>query len=213
MKNKKLHVLASALWATQVTASPADNGFYIDADTSAVHFSADYFETTADINNDKKHLNENTKSYRNGDVGSQTIKFGYKHLNKNRVELFARKSTLNVGDSEEKITDNTVGLKYEWGLASLRSANKKVLPFMSIGAAQGKAKTKSNKLKLKTADIVELEANIGIHYKLSKHFDTTLGVHHRMNLLLDDVAANSEAVFTSGDIDSTSINIGVGYHF
>ena len=213
MKKKILFVITSALYATQAFALPSDNGFYIDADVSAVHFSADYFETTSDINNDGKQLNEETKSYRDGSVGSQTIKFGYKHLDKNRVEIFRRQTDFNIGLSEGKITAKTIGVNYEWGLSSLRSANKKILPFITLGAATGRAKTNSDKLKIKTADIIELEAIIGIHYQLSQYFDTTLGLHHRKNVLLDDAPANTNAIFSSGDIKATSINIGVGYHF
>ena len=60
---------------------------------------------------------------------------------------------------------------------------------------------------------MELEASIGIHYQLGKHFDTTFAIQHRASILLDDIPVNSTNIFTDGDIDSTSLNIGVSYHF
>ena len=213
MKMQISVLLSSLLLTTQTFASQSDNGFYIGADTSVVHFSADYFEDTADLNNDRKEVNSEVTSFRDGSVGSQTLKVGYKHFNKNRVEVFARQSTYNVGESEEKIKSKTIGLNYEWGLASLRSVNKKVLPFISLGFASGTAKSTSKKLKLKSADALELEATIGLHYKIGKHFGTTLGLHHRKNLMTDIPPANSKKIFTAADIDATSLNVGVAYHF
>lgn len=198
---------------TNAIANPRDNGIYIGINSSFLEFSADYFETSADRSAQGSLLNKTTKVFRDGGVGSQEIKLGYKHFNKNRVEIFRRSSEISAGNPEEIITSNTVGVNYEWGLASLASANKKVLPFISIGASSGTAKSSSNRLKLKEADAVELEAAIGIHYQLSKHFDTTLGIQHRKSVFLTDTPVDSTNLFTDGDIDSTSLNIGVSYHF
>ncbi len=204
-------IMASTL---TIYASPRDNGVYVGLNTSVIQFSADYFEETSDISANGTLLNETETVYRNGDVGSEEIKLGYKHWNKNRVEIFRRSSEIEVGFiNAPRITSKAVGINYEWGLASLASANKKVLPFISLGVASGRAKTKSTQLKIKNADVLELEASFGVHYQLSKHFDTTLGLQHKQTILLDDAPPNSSNVFTAGDIDSTSINVGISYHF
>lgn len=210
---KLLVLLATSSATTNVLASPRDNGFYVGLNSSFLEFSADYFETSADRTSSSGHINQTTKVFRDGGVGSEEFKLGYKHFNKNRVEIFRRRSEITVGNPEEEITSNTVGVNYEWGLASLASVNKKMLPFISLGAASGTAKINSDTIKLKEADAVELEASIGIHYQLGKHFDTTFAIQHRASILLDDIPVNSTNIFTDGDIDSTSLNIGVSYHF
>jgi len=199
-----------------VSATPRDNGFYVGLSTSCCSSATNYIETTATINANGKHLNEKKRLHSDSSIWPLELKVGYKHLNNNRFEIFRRNTDIDLKYGDEgTITSKTIGVNYEWGLNSIASLNKKILPFISLGYGWGSATSSSKHIKLKKSDSKELDFALGVHYQLSKHFDTTLGVYHRKILLLekDNARRSISDVFTDGEVTATSINAGISYHF
>jgi len=215
MQNKSAFiyiVVINLILATNVYATPRDNGFYVNINTPCCRGTTTYYETSsAGYDSNGTRINETVKSHENSVAEPIEVKIGYKHLNNNRIEVFRRNTDIILEDGKNgTIVSKTVGLNYELGINSLASSNKKVMPFVSVGVGWGDASSKSEHVHLKTSDSLELDAGVGVHYQLGKHVDTTLGLFRRKITLTGN---NTERLFTDGNITTTMINVGISYHF
>ncbi len=213
---KTIIIFSTLLIVATANAAPRDNGFYIGLSTSCCSAATNYIETTADINPTGNHFDKEKSLHSSSSIWPLEIKAGFKHFNNNRLEVFRRNTDIDLKNGDEgTITSKTLGINYEWGISSLASSNKKVLPFISLGYGWGNATSTSTKIKLSKSDSIELDFALGIHYQLSKHFDTTLGVYHRKILLLEKEGTRrmDTNVFTDGEVSATTINAGISYHF
>lgn len=214
MKNKSFFILTGIL-VTNVYAMPRDNGFYVNINTPCCRGTTTYDETSSEgVDSNGTHINKTVKPYKNSIAEPVEVKIGYKHFNNNRIEVFRRNTDIVLDDGKSgTIVSKTVGLNYEWGVSSLASSNKKVMPFVAVGVGWGEASSSSEHVHLKASDSFELDAGIGVHYQLGKHVDTSLGLFRRKITLTKKGGNNTDRVFTDGDITTTLINVGIGYHF
>ncbi len=218
MQNKNILiyiVTINSVLATSVYATPRDNGFYININTPCCRGTTTYDETSSEgVSSNGTRINETVKSYKNSVAEPIEVKIGYKHFNNNRIEVFRRNTDIVLEDGKSgTIVSKTIGLNYEWGINSLASSNKKMMPFVSVGVGWGDSSSKSENVQLKTSDSLELDAGVGIHYQFGNHVDTTLGLFRRKITLTESAGNNSDRVFTDGDITTTMLNVGISYHF
>ena len=180
MRKKLLNtiILFTSLIVINANATPRDNGFYTGINLGFISgIGGDYSSSEG---KPKKP--------------TPTIKIGYQHLKKNRIEFYARNNDFHK--SYGLGTPNTFGINYEFGIPLFSDYSNKVLPYISIGMGKG-----SNNAE-------EVAASFGVHYKLNKHFDTTFGYQYKLITysFSDDVSYLDE-------MTTKTIEVGVTYHF
>lgn len=201
-----LTLLFVASMATEANANSRDDGFYIGLSTSFFGFGGDSYTEDPRLQN---------KIIYDADDFQTTFKVGYQHFKKNRIEIYARENDIeaHVGSTATKagdISTKTFGVNYEWGIASAKNVNQKMMPFISLGYGRGTAKSTSTTLLLKKATVNEFEAKIGLRYQLGNNFDVNLNYSHKFIDFLD--VKNSSGV-VGADTSLNTLGVGINYHF
>ncbi len=165
MNNYKF--LQSAMLLTLLSTGSYANsdGFYIGANASLVSLGDDSITT--------KDKDKTKTTYHDVSSSGFSLKTGYQHFNRNRVELYLR---VNKLDSDEGyVTMQTVGVNYEWGFSSLSS--EKLLPYASVGVGFGDASSKKLKL-VDDVDVGEMTVGLGVRYQFNEKIDAQIGFQH-----------------------------------
>ncbi|NEW61239.1 hypothetical protein GSY74_08080 [Sulfurovum sp. bin170] len=192
-------ILALALATTTIEAG----SWYIGTNIGLINFGGE-----VEVENDYTTY----KSTKDVDSSPFMLKFGYQKNNDNRTEFYLKKDNIEIVG--ELFKTSTIGFNYEWGLSSM--SKESILPYISLGIGVGNSSSKY--LAYDDGTVIELALSGGVHYRINKNIDTTVGLFRRALVnSVSDVATYSYYGYESTDYLTTAvtngIEVGISYHF
>jgi len=134
-----------------------------------------------------------------------SIKVGYQHFDKNRVELYFRGHQMEAKEGD--FNTKSVGINYEWGFTSL--ASEKLMPYVSLGLGAGEISSSDLKA-IDKADMGEIIFGIGVRYQITENIDAQLAYNHT-GMIIDNF--HDEETDEVSSLCQRNVMLGFNYKF